>query len=55
MAGKSREDSFADFFKSATGGFTPYRWQMQVAIDHGTALDDRGTTSSPCEPSRACL
>ena len=25
--------SFTDFFKTATGGFTPYRWQLQVAVD----------------------
>ena len=29
----SREDSFAGFFKAATGGFTPYRWQLQVALE----------------------
>jgi CRISPR-associated endonuclease/helicase Cas3 len=33
MAIDSREDSFTEFFKSATGGFTPYRWQLQVAVD----------------------
>jgi CRISPR-associated endonuclease/helicase Cas3 len=29
----SREKSFIDFFRTATGGFTPYGWQLQVAID----------------------
>ena len=33
MAGSSREESFTDFFKTATGGFTPYGWQLQVAVD----------------------
>jgi CRISPR-associated endonuclease/helicase Cas3 len=33
MAIDSREGSFAAFFKAATGGFTPYRWQVQVAVD----------------------
>jgi hypothetical protein len=33
MAAKPREDAFIDFFQSATGGFTPYRWQLQVALD----------------------
>jgi CRISPR-associated endonuclease/helicase Cas3 len=28
-----RADSFADFFETATVGFTPYDWQVQVAID----------------------
>lgn len=28
-----REKCFIDFFSSATGGFTPYDWQQQVAID----------------------
>lgn len=38
MAANSREESFTDFFKTATsasapGGFAPYRWQVQVALD----------------------
>jgi len=28
-----RADSFTEFFKTATGGFTPYGWQLQVAVD----------------------
>src|SRR4051812_2271305 len=28
-----RAISFSDFFKVATGNFTPYRWQVQVALD----------------------
>ncbi len=28
-----RENSFTEFFKLATNGFAPYRWQLQVAID----------------------
>jgi len=32
MASSSREESFTDFFRTATGGFTPYGWQLQVAI-----------------------
>lgn len=28
-----RAGSFIAFFNSATGGFTPYRWQLEVAID----------------------
>jgi len=28
-----REQSFTDFFRTATSGFTPYGWQLQVAID----------------------
>lgn len=28
-----RGASFTDFFKTATGGFTPYGWQLQVAVD----------------------
>ncbi len=31
--GDSREDSFTSFFRIATGGFTPYDWQLQVAVD----------------------
>jgi CRISPR-associated endonuclease/helicase Cas3 len=33
MGAKSREDAFTDFFKTATGGFTPYCWQLEVALD----------------------
>lgn len=33
MTGESREGSFVDFFETATEGFTPYRWQLQVALD----------------------
>lgn len=33
MASNSREGSFTSFFKTATGGFTPHRWQLQVAVD----------------------
>lgn len=32
MPNSSREDSFTEFFRTATGGFTPYRWQIHVAI-----------------------
>ena len=32
MASSSRKESFTDFFRTATGGFTPYGWQLQVAI-----------------------
>ncbi|RPI44670.1 MAG: type I-U CRISPR-associated protein Cas5/Cas6 [Betaproteobacteria bacterium] len=28
-----RTDSFTAFFQTATGGFTPYQWQLQVATD----------------------
>jgi CRISPR-associated endonuclease/helicase Cas3 len=28
-----RAISFSDFFRAATGNFTPYRWQVQVALD----------------------
>jgi CRISPR-associated endonuclease/helicase Cas3 len=28
-----RKDSFDEFFKLATNGFAPYRWQLQVAVD----------------------
>jgi CRISPR-associated endonuclease/helicase Cas3 len=28
-----REESFREFFRLATGGFSPYTWQVQVAID----------------------
>lgn len=33
MATDAGEDSFRSFFNIATGGFTPYRWQVQVALD----------------------
>jgi len=33
MASSSREDSFKAFFNIATGGFMPYDWQIQVAMD----------------------
>lgn len=33
MASDPREDSFKEFFKLATGGFAPYGWQLQVAVD----------------------
>jgi len=33
MASDVREASFRDFFKIATGGFTPYGWQVLVALD----------------------
>jgi CRISPR-associated endonuclease/helicase Cas3 len=33
MVSNSREESFVDFFRTATGGFTPYRRQLQVAVD----------------------
>jgi CRISPR-associated endonuclease/helicase Cas3 len=33
MADDSREDSFTSFFETATRGFAPYRWQLQVAVD----------------------
>ena len=29
---QSREDSFSEFFRTATGGYSPYDWQLQVAI-----------------------
>jgi len=32
MTGGSRESSFVSFFKTATDGFTPYRWQLHVAL-----------------------
>ena len=32
MASSSREESFSDFFKTATDGLTPYAWQLHVAI-----------------------
>jgi len=33
MANSPRRASFTAFFRTATGGFTPYGWQIQVAID----------------------
>jgi len=33
MAIDSRAASFESFFRMATGGSTPYRWQVQVAVD----------------------
>jgi len=33
MVSDSREESFSSFFKTATGGFGPYQWQLQVALD----------------------
>ena len=33
MTAETREESFASFFKAAAGGFTPYRWQLQVALN----------------------
>lgn len=33
MVSDSREESFSSFFKTATGGFRPYQWQLQVALD----------------------
>ena len=33
MSSDSREQSFMGFFRTATGGFIPYRWQLQVAVD----------------------
>lgn len=33
MASSTREESFANFFEIATGGFAPYDWQLQVATD----------------------
>jgi hypothetical protein len=29
----SRRVRFIDLFRTASGGFTPYRWQIQVALD----------------------
>ncbi|MDR1990210.1 MAG: DEAD/DEAH box helicase, partial [Acidobacteriaceae bacterium] len=34
MASSSRKESFTDFFKAATGGFIPYDWQIQIALDN---------------------
>jgi CRISPR-associated endonuclease/helicase Cas3 len=33
VANDSRKDSFREFFELATNGFTPYQWQLQVAMD----------------------
>jgi len=33
MMSNDRRASFQDFFKVATGGFTPYDWQIDVALD----------------------
>lgn len=33
MVARSRGGSFTEFFKTATNEFTPYRWQLQVALD----------------------
>ncbi|MGH7270330.1 MAG: DEAD/DEAH box helicase, partial [Polyangiaceae bacterium] len=33
MATESREANFKSFFATATGGFQPYRWQLQIALD----------------------
>lgn len=33
MSTDSRADSFASFFNTATKGFTPHCWQLQVALD----------------------
>jgi CRISPR-associated endonuclease/helicase Cas3 len=33
MASDLRETSFKDFFSTATNGFEPYAWQLQVALD----------------------
>lgn len=33
MSGDQRESSFADFFRTATDGFSPYDWQTLVARD----------------------
>jgi CRISPR-associated endonuclease/helicase Cas3 len=33
MARNAREESFTSFFRTATGGFTPHLWQLQVAVD----------------------
>jgi CRISPR-associated endonuclease/helicase Cas3 len=32
VASDPREESFTEFFSMATGGFTPYGWQIQVAL-----------------------
>lgn len=33
MASSSRAECFTEFFRTATGGFRPYVWQLQVAVD----------------------
>lgn len=33
VASDPREDSFREFFELATSGFSPYGWQLQVALD----------------------
>ncbi|MDQ2642481.1 MAG: DEAD/DEAH box helicase [Myxococcota bacterium] len=33
MTSDFRENSFTEFFKLATNGFSPYAWQRQVAVD----------------------
>lgn len=33
VANDPRGDSFSEFFEIATNGFSPYRWQLQVAVD----------------------
>lgn len=33
MMASEREASFRAFFEIATGGFTPYAWQIHVALD----------------------
>lgn len=33
MGSDPREDSFREFFELATSGFSPYGWQLQVALD----------------------
>lgn len=48
--GDSRQDSFTAFFRVATGGFTRYDGQLQVAVD-----GRRETTSSECEPGTLAI
>ena len=33
MVNDWREESFSDFFGTATSGFMPYGWQLQIAVD----------------------
>ncbi|MBX5463028.1 MAG: hypothetical protein IRZ28_18310 [Steroidobacteraceae bacterium] len=33
LVGASREDQFSEWFEIATHGFTPYRWQVEVALN----------------------
>jgi CRISPR-associated endonuclease/helicase Cas3 len=33
MTTNAREENFASFFKTATSGFQPYKWQRQVALE----------------------